>query len=166
VATVWQGSQLCSFNPRPREGATIGTWVAGTSANMFQSTPPRRGDSCISGAVGSKIMFQSTPPRRGDMSRSDYMVSMKVFQSTPPRRGDWEILTEDLEFLPVSIHAPAKGRHLALQDLQCGIFRFNPRPREGATAAQQRGARPGPGFNPRPREGATKDGARIMKTMY
>ena len=54
----------------------------------------------------------------------------------------------------VSIHAPVKGR-LALLVIDRNRFRFNPRPREGATSLlltclQRRS------FNPRPREGATR----------
>ena len=36
------------------------------------------------------------------------------------------------------------------------LGRFNPRPREGATALVTSPARMGQGFNPRPREGATR----------
>ena len=58
--------------------------------------------------------------------------------------------------IQVSIHAPVKGRLL----LWCGVFgawRFNPRPREGATTYSGTACARMASFNPRPREGATID---------
>ncbi len=77
---------------------------------LFQSTPPRRGDSRDANASPVLKMFQSTPPRRGDDIVAEYWPYSIPFQSTPPRRGDARINA-------------ARTR----------VTRFNPRPREGAT---------------------------------
>ena len=58
----------------------------------------------------------------------------------------------------VSIHAPAKGRRDARERRSDRVERFNPRPREGATARPARRVTRQASFNPRPREGATSDG--------
>ena len=47
-----------------------------------------------------------------------------------------------------------KGRRWSRREITPG-YRFNPRPREGATANRAANYRGGVSFNPRPREGAT-----------
>ncbi len=123
------------FNPRPREGATSHTMSRVNLAGGFNPRP--REGATAEGDLHAKLneLFQSTPPRRGDLPRRPGAV-----------RG------------LVSIHAPAKGRRLALHSGR-DLGGFNPRPREGATFPGGL-ERPQPRcFNPRPREGATHRGA-------
>ena len=108
-ATIANGcaDQRC-FNPRPREGGDHARRRRQPSAEVFQSTPPRRGRRGICGSVDHGEMFQSTPPRRGRPGRQP---------SAAHADG-------------VSIHAPAKGATPA-SAASSADHGFNPRPREG-----------------------------------
>ena len=123
-----------SFNPRPREGATIdssrqvladrtvsihapakgrrsATAAQIAAITMFQSTPPRRGDRPARPVARTAVsVFQSTPPRRGDRHELARSAAAFRFQSTPPRRGDPATVVQSMTIASVSIHAPAKGR--------------------------------------------------------
>jgi len=97
------------------------------------------------------------------------------FQSTPPRRGDERQIPLHSS-LPVSIHAPAKGRLKSLISLHYGLkFQSTPprrgdlprcsepdepdvsihAPAKGRPIANAPSFGLSTGFNPRPREGAT-----------
>ena len=100
-------SRWCSFNPRPREGAThevARSWPslevsihapargdcgsrAATESGTFQSTPPRRGDVDADRLHESSESSFNPRPREGATQRS-HVHDDPVFQSTPPRRGD------------------------------------------------------------------------------
>ena len=70
-----------------------------------------------------------------------------------PREGANRKKLENLEFLVISIPAPARGRtssHLA----NCETEDFNSRPREGANRSRLGVGSPSGDFNSRPREGA------------
>jgi len=144
---------------------------------MFQSTPPRRGDIPLvpdplrgdlvsihapakgrpasPPAIGSpKCAFQSTPPRRGDPYSPGATLLLKRFNPRP-REGATGAGGQCRANKKVSIHAPAKGRHLARVANAEPTKSFNPRPREGATRPPGSFSRRCSRFNPRPREGAT-----------
>ena len=99
------------FNPRPREGATA-----------------RFGDQ-----FGRQV-FQSTPPRRGDAIGRVQLHQAVRFNPRPREGATSPACTSCGQRSSVSIHAPAKGRpRSSLVELVQD--RFNPRPREGATLA-------------------------------
>ena len=71
-----------------------------------------------------------------------------------PREGATGGTITSLTLMPVSIHAPVKGRRTRWWRWR-PITGFNPRPREGATYRQAFVPQLLKSFNPRPREGAT-----------
>ncbi len=109
----WGCYGIGCFNPRPREGATN----AIKRHHFFE-------------------LFQSTPPRRGDRVRSILDLLMESFNPRP-REGATTIKGVFCFYCIVSIHAPAKGRHKIIRVLMA-LGGFNPRPREGATKQIQK----------------------------
>ena len=102
--------------------------------------------------------FQSTPPRRGDggcKSRTE-RPAVSIHAPAKGRLPDGRLSAQT----HVSIHAPAKGRLQPMASEDCDLAGFNPRPREGATAAARRRVHRRPRFQSTPpRRG---DGARSM----
>ena len=166
----------------PRRGdrsagsTTVRPWL------RFQSTPPRRGDCRARRGPHRRRRFNPRP-REGATSQPRHAIELDSvsihapakgrrvgdwhrrsrFQSTPPRRGDGTDLQRRCD---VSIHAPAKGRQPSMRPYRPWRTRFNPRPREGATARPGRSWRSqSDGFNPRPREGATSDARRTIVAL-
>ena len=75
-----------------------------------------------------------------------------MFQSTRPRGARHAEVTEDGEFLIVSIHAPARGA-TRRTDAPPTPTRFNPRAREGRDMRSSKKKEHYARFNPRAREG-------------
>ena len=55
------------------------------------------------------IQFQSTPPARGATQYTKKMHVDHQFQSTPPARGATGNMSDKLENIRISIHAPREG---------------------------------------------------------
>ncbi len=156
-----------SFNPRPREGATIFKHLTRTNLRVSIHAPAK-GRHCASVETVSASVFQSTPPRRGDLRCLNPPIHRGCFNPRP-REG---ATSGDSRFClnwKVSIHAPAKGRPIsaALGEVQW-VFQSTP-PRRGdpvpISISSQSGC-----FNPRPREGATnyrfQAGSRQMVSIH
>ena len=147
-----------SFNPRPREGATVGPECIAACAGRVSIHAPAKGRRPPTGAVGQiASSFQSTPPRRGDLvGQTIEHARIAWFQSTPPRRGDRHGLCRAWRACAVSIHAPAKGRP---QDRRANASRVQRvsihAPAKGRPLGVGLSIVSARGFNPRPREGAT-----------
>ncbi len=107
--------------------------------SMFQSTPPRRGDSRSFAVKPYLTTFQSTPPRRGDRpSRMRSNLWLK-FQSTPPRRGDGPDARRIRGIGAFQSTPPRRGDKTVFVPFTVTVG-FNPRPREGATNRAGRAA--------------------------
>ena len=120
---------------------------------LFQSTPPYGGDyyGCTPQAVYD--IFQSTPPYGGD--RTDPGDGFKHGDFNPrPHTGATIPWTKILPWMPISIHAPIRGRRGSNGNL-LQFIHFNPRPHTGATVFIFHPPCPSSYFNPRPHTGAT-----------
>ena len=122
-----------SFNPRPREGATLEHDPGGDHL-IVSIHAPAKGRLRLGRLSPEPERVSIHAPAKGRRRHPGGTFGRVVtFQSTPPRRGD----------------VPPPGSRGTLRSS------FNPRPREGATWAYFTGSLTGFSFNPRPREGAT-----------
>ena len=122
--------QNADFNPRPHAGATLAKAVAPTDVK-FQSTPPCGGDvqdshRAAQSGISIHALMRGRPrfhkgfllpspyfnphPRMGATPRTSPKPSlMIIFQSTPPYGGDIHFCGSFFR-IPISIHAPMRGR--------------------------------------------------------
>ena len=166
------------FNPRAPEGARLVPIIRPTIMDMFQSTRPRRGatnssrprsalwcvsihappkgrDQFVSAALCVVVCFNPRAPEGARPLIFAGKASGELFQSTRPRRGATENAVDELPVSDVSIHAPPKGRDLAIGALRRIAVEFqSTRPRRGATRPVQVIRCGKKGFNPRAPEGA------------
>ena len=96
----------------------------------FQFTPPRRGRPVAIAINNVKLNFNSRPREGGDISSGISVSQYMDFNSRPREGGDRQIVRSD-RYVPISIHAPAKGATAISAAL--GVdweFQFTP-PRRG-----------------------------------
>ena len=122
---------------------------------IFQSTPPHGGDKETGTVYLVWSKFQSTPPRGGDSCLMALPPPLRRFQSTPPRGGD-SAYADSLCNIPISIHAPSRGR-LELQRLHSREAGFQSTPPRGGDSMCALVWSFNRHFNPRPLAGATLD---------
>jgi hypothetical protein len=76
------------FDPRPREGGDATTSSCPGAAQMFRSTPPRRGRPLPSPSPYSRpTCFDPRPREGGDPPSLNHANEVGKFRSTPPRTG-------------------------------------------------------------------------------
>ena len=99
-----------NFNPRSPRGERPANSVKPLTSAVFQSTLPSRG------ATGNhepeNVMFNNFNPRspRGERPPSRIACALTFpFQSTLPSRGATGVLTEQLRYAQIPIHAPLAG---------------------------------------------------------
>ena len=119
------------FNPRPLAGATV-TVMESLKALLISIHAPLRGRRCFMHSCTHSIDFNPRP-LAGATPAPGAGMERPGFQSTPPCGGD-DASKPHCAPMPISIHAPLRGRHHRLRP-GAAFFYFNPRPLAGATEA-------------------------------
>ena len=105
----------CAVNVRisihaPRKGSDIVGFHYAIERILFQSTPPARGATIISGNASTKAVFQSTPPARGATSAKQVFTYLYDYFNPRPPQGERRHLAKyQCGMDDISIHAPRKG---------------------------------------------------------
>ncbi len=119
---------------------------------VFQSTPPVRGATIISGGQQAHRRVSIHAPREGsDQSRHSRLCNRHV-SIHAPREGSDTIVTATGDKDAVSIHAPREGSDKGEQQTTarlCARFQSTP-PVRGATTSAWSGRHESDSFNPRP----------------
>ena len=102
---------LINFYPRSPRGERRFPIVASSIINIFLSTLPARGATCVAlRSIRYSWTFLSTLPARGATVASGSLeLSSMAFLSTLPARGATGILYDTWDSSRISIHAPREG---------------------------------------------------------
>ena len=114
---------------------------------------PARGRLETRAEIWRELMFQSTPPRGGDSGQSITKSATSSFNPRP-RAGATDQGGGVMNTEYVSIHAPARGRHSAPRRTGA-VFQFQSTPPRGGDFGWLFLRSRNRSFNPRPRAGAT-----------
>ena len=99
------------FNSRPSARGD-GGFPAPVPRHSFQFTPLREGRRIVQSSLVNRNRFQFTPLREGRRFTVAVAICTLTFQFTPLREGRLSEITEAMNMLEISIHAPPRGATL------------------------------------------------------
>ena len=149
----WAGNEV--FQSTPPHGERLFRWrIALLSASVSIHAPARGATEAVRGLFLLDV-FQSTPPHGERQDNSSSSPFSGGFNPRPRTGSDVRFRIEQIAYISVSIHAPARGATIAFAADWFKLDSFNPRPRTGSDPYKRSISPFCPAcFNPRPRTGS------------